>query len=107
VYIANTIPRSIRYPKTKFEAAYFFETDEDRIAAFIVDMQSADQIPFLVEALSQGRKEEVELRPVMIFDDLKQAFSKGKQDNDFILSLSLYLCVITLIQKFNVFFLHG
>ena len=64
--------------KTKAEAAYFFEADGDRVAAFIVDMQSADQIPSLVEPLFQGMNAKVELHPVMLFDDLKQALSKYK-----------------------------
>jgi hypothetical protein len=41
-------------------------------------MQSADQIPSLVEPLFQEMNAKVELRPIMIFDDLKQAFSKAK-----------------------------
>jgi len=45
--------------------------------AFIVDMQSADQIPSLVEPLFQGMNAKVELHPVMLFD-LKQALSKYK-----------------------------
>ena len=44
--------------------------------AFIVDMQSADQIPSLVEALFQGMNAKVELHPVMLFDEIKQALSK-------------------------------
>jgi hypothetical protein len=64
--------------KTKAEAAYFFEADGDRVAAFIVDMQSADQIPSLVEPLFQGMNAKVELHSVMLFDDLKQALSKYK-----------------------------
>jgi hypothetical protein len=46
--------------------------------AFIVDMQSADQIPSLVEPLFQGMNAKVELHPVMFFDDLKQALSKSR-----------------------------
>ena len=64
--------------KTKAEAAYFFEADGDRVMAFIVDMQSADQIPSLVEPLFQGMNAKVELHPVMFFDDLKQALSKSR-----------------------------
>ena len=44
--------------------------------AFIVDMQSTNQIPSLVEPLFQGMNAKVELQPVMLFDDLKQALSK-------------------------------
>jgi hypothetical protein len=41
-------------------------------------MQSADQIPSLIEPLFQGMNAKVELHPVMLFDDLKQALSKYK-----------------------------
>jgi hypothetical protein len=64
--------------KTKSEVAYFFEAEDDRVMAFIVDMQSADQIPSLIEPLFQGMNAKVELHPVMLFDDLKQALSKYK-----------------------------
>jgi hypothetical protein len=37
--------------KAKPQAAYFFEADRNRVMAFIVDMQSADQIPALAEPL--------------------------------------------------------
>ena len=40
--------------KAKPEATYFFETGGDRVAAFVVDMQSADQIPALAEPLFIG-----------------------------------------------------
>ncbi|HEY9491846.1 MAG TPA: hypothetical protein VIP56_07660 [Nitrososphaeraceae archaeon] len=60
------------------EAAYFFEADGDRVTAFIVDMKSANQIPYLVEPLFQGKNAKVELHPVMLFDGLKQALSKYK-----------------------------
>jgi hypothetical protein len=58
----------------KVEAAYFFEADGDRVMAFIVDMQNANQIPSLVEPLFQGMNAKVELHPVMLFDDLKQHY---------------------------------
>jgi hypothetical protein len=60
------------------EAAYFFEADGDRVTAFIVDMKNANQIPYLVEPLFQGMNAKVELHPVMLFDDVKQALSKYK-----------------------------
>jgi hypothetical protein len=40
--------------KIKAEATYFFEANGNRIADFIVDMQSADQIPVLAEPLFSG-----------------------------------------------------
>jgi hypothetical protein len=61
--------------KTKPESAYFFDSDGDRTMGFVVDMQSTDQIPSLVEPLFQSMDAKVELHPVMNFDDLKKAFS--------------------------------
>jgi hypothetical protein len=37
--------------KVRAEAAYFFEANGNRTASFIVDVQSADQIPVLAEPL--------------------------------------------------------
>ena len=59
--------------KAKPEASYFFEADGNRIMAFIVDLQSVDQIPSLTEPLFQGMGANVEFHPVMSFDDLKKA----------------------------------
>ena len=42
------------------------------MAAFIVDIQSADQIPILTEPLFSGMGALVKFRPVMSRDDLKK-----------------------------------
>lgn len=63
--------------KVKAEATYFFETDGNRVAAFIVDIQSADQIPVLAEPLFSGMGARVELHPVMSFDDLKNGIPQA------------------------------
>jgi hypothetical protein len=63
--------------KVKAEATYFFETDGNRVAAFIVDIQSADQIPVLVEPLFGGMGARVELQPVMSFGDLKKGIPQA------------------------------
>ena len=63
--------------KAKPEAAYFFEADGNRVMAFIVDMQSVDQIPALAEPLFQGMGANVEFHPVMSFDDLKKALPRS------------------------------
>jgi len=57
--------------KAKAEATYFFEEEGDRIAAFIVDIPRASEIPVLIEPLFSGMGARVELHPVMSFDDLK------------------------------------
>jgi hypothetical protein len=58
--------------KVKAEAAYFFEADGNRVAVFIVDMQTADQIPVLAEPLFNGMGANVDFHPVMSLDDLKK-----------------------------------
>ncbi|TLX82735.1 MAG: hypothetical protein E6L04_09775 [Thaumarchaeota archaeon] len=63
--------------KVKAEATYFFEADGNRVAAFIVDIQSADQIPVLVEPLFSGMGAHVELHPVMSLDDLKKGIPQA------------------------------
>ena len=63
--------------KVNAEATYFFEADGNRVAAFIVDIQSADQIPVLVEPLFSGMGAHVELHPVMSLDDLKKGIPQA------------------------------
>jgi len=58
--------------KVKAEATYFFEADGNRVASFIVDIESADQIPVFAEPLFSGMGAHVELHPVMSLDDLKK-----------------------------------
>ncbi|MFZ0893791.1 MAG: hypothetical protein WAZ77_04740 [Candidatus Nitrosopolaris sp.] len=63
--------------KVKAEATYFFEMDGNRVAAFIVDIQSADQIPILTEPLFSGMDAHVKFRPVMSLDDLKKGIPQA------------------------------
>jgi hypothetical protein len=63
--------------KVKAEATYFFEADGNRVAAFIVDIQSADQIPILGEPLFIKMGAHVEFHPVMSLDDLKRGIPKA------------------------------
>ena len=65
--------------KVKAEAAYFFEAG-NRVAAFIVDIQSADQIPLLTEPLFSGMGAHVELHPVMSLNDLKKAIPQAVRE---------------------------
>jgi hypothetical protein len=71
----NKIERYIN--KVKAEATYFFEAGGNRIATFIVDIQSADQIPILAEPLLGGMSAHVEFHPVMSLDDLKEGIPKA------------------------------
>jgi hypothetical protein len=63
--------------KVKAEAAYFFEANGNRIASFIVDVQSADQIPVLGEPLFIKMGAHVEFHPVMSLGDLKKGIPKA------------------------------
>ena len=63
--------------KVKAEATYFFEADGNRVASFIVDIESADQIPVLAEPLCGGMGAHVEFHPVMSFDDLKKGIPQA------------------------------
>ena len=63
--------------KVKAEASYFFEAEGNRVAAFIIDMQSADQIPVLAEPLFSGMGAHVEFHPVMSLDDLKKGIPQA------------------------------
>jgi hypothetical protein len=74
----NLLRKLERYiNKVKAEATYFFEADGNRVVAFIVDIQSADQIPVLVEPLYSGMGAHVELHPIMSLDDLKKGIPKA------------------------------
>ena len=63
--------------KVNAEATYFFEADGNRVAAFIVDIPSADHIPVMVEPLFSGMGAHVELHPVMSLDDLKKGIPQA------------------------------
>ena len=58
--------------KVHAEAAYFFEANGKRIASFIVDVQTSEQIPVFSEPLFIKTGAHVELHPVMSLDDLKK-----------------------------------
>src|ERR1043165_7003550 len=66
--------------KVKAEAIYFFEAGGNRVAAFIVDIQSTDQIPVLIEPLFSGMGAHVELHPVMSLDDLKKGIPQAVRE---------------------------
>jgi len=63
--------------KVNAEATYFFEADGNRVAVFIVDIQSADQIPILAEPLFSGMGAHVELHPLMSLNDLKKGMPQA------------------------------
>ena len=63
--------------KTKPEAAYFFEAGGDRVCAFVVDMQTPDQMPDIGEPLFIGMGAKVEFHPAMNLEDLKKGISRA------------------------------
>ncbi|MDW0316190.1 MAG: hypothetical protein QN716_12535 [Nitrososphaeraceae archaeon] len=68
--------------KVKAEATYFFEANGNRVASFIVEIESADQIPVLAEPLFSGMGANVEFHPVMSFDDLKKGMPQAVVEVD-------------------------
>jgi hypothetical protein len=58
--------------KVKPEASYFMPIEGQRSAAFIVNANSNDQLPAMVEPLFQWMGANVDVIPVMNFDDLKK-----------------------------------
>jgi hypothetical protein len=64
--------------KVKPEAAYFMPIDGHRSAAFIVNMESNDQVPAIVEPLFQWMGANVDVIPIMNFDDLKKGLPGNK-----------------------------
>ena len=61
--------------KFKPEAAYFLPFNGYRTAAFIVNMENNSQVPALVEPLFQWMGANVDVIPVMNYDDLKKGLS--------------------------------
>ena len=64
--------------KVKPEAAYFMPIDGHRSAAFIVNMESNDEVPAVVEPLFQWMGANVDVIPVMNFEDLKKGISQNR-----------------------------
>jgi hypothetical protein len=58
--------------RVKPEASYFMPIEGQRSAAFIVNAESNDQLPAMVEPLFQWMGANVDVIPVMNFDDLKK-----------------------------------
>ena len=58
--------------KVKPEAAYFMPIDGHRAGAFIVNADSNEQLPAMVEPLFQWWGANVDVIPVMNFDELKR-----------------------------------
>ena len=58
--------------KVKPEAAYFMPIEGHRAGAFIVHVESNEQIPAIVEPLFQWWDANVDVIPVMTFDELKK-----------------------------------
>ena len=64
--------------KVKPEAAYFMPSDGHRTMAFIVNIENNSQVPGLVEPLFQWAGANVDVIPVMNFDDLKKGLPQDR-----------------------------
>jgi hypothetical protein len=64
--------------KVKPEAAYFMPIEGHRAAAFIVNMETNDRGPALIEPLFQWMGANVEVIPIMNFDELKKGISENR-----------------------------
>jgi hypothetical protein len=62
--------------KVKAKATYFMPLDGHRAACFIVNFESNDRILTITEPLFLGMGANVDLIPVMNFDDLKKELSE-------------------------------
>lgn len=58
--------------KVKPEASYFMPIEGQRSCAFIVNAERNEQLPAMVEPLWQWMGANVDVIPVMNFDDLKK-----------------------------------
>ena len=58
--------------KVKPEAAYFMPIEGQRAGAFIVNIESNEQIPTVVEPLFQWWGSNIDVVPVMNFEELKR-----------------------------------
>jgi hypothetical protein len=64
--------------KAKPEAAYFLPMDGHRTSVFIVNLESSDQVPALAEPLFQWMGANVDVIPIMNYDDLKKGLSESR-----------------------------
>jgi hypothetical protein len=60
----------------KPEAAYFFTSEGQRSALFFFDLKEVSDIPVVLEPLWFGLEADVELTPVMSYDELKAGISR-------------------------------
>lgn len=58
--------------KVKPEASYFMPIEGQRTGLFIVNLESNDQVPAVAEPLFQWWGANVDVIPIMNFDDLKR-----------------------------------
>lgn len=73
----NFLDKIEDYIKTvNAEAAYFGPSRGGRSMFFVVGMDNEIMIPALLDPLFQEFKAKIEVNPVMLFEDLKKAFSK-------------------------------
>lgn len=61
--------------RTKPEAAYFGAMDGGRTCVLVFDLEDPSRLPVTLESLFQDMEADVELHPVMNYDDLKKGLS--------------------------------
>jgi hypothetical protein len=66
--------------KWRPEAAYFFPRKGQRASLFVVNVDDPSQVPSLVEPFFMGLNAEVELTPVMTFEDLKKGMGAMEKE---------------------------
>ncbi|MFE5870837.1 hypothetical protein ACFQ6V_19635 [Streptomyces roseifaciens] len=64
--------------RTKPEAAYFGPMDGGRTCTLVFDLEDPSQIPATLETLLLEMEADVELLPVMNYDDLKKGLAARK-----------------------------
>jgi hypothetical protein len=69
--LSETIQSIVK--ELKPEAAYFLADKGQRSAILFLDLEDASQIPAVAEPWFLGVNAEIELRPVMVIDDLMKA----------------------------------
>ncbi|MCD9140633.1 hypothetical protein [Streptomyces albireticuli] len=73
----GSMPEAIQalMDQLKPEAAYFTAMDGGRTCILVFDMEDSSQMPVVAEKLFLDMEAEVEMHPVMNYDDLKKGLS--------------------------------
>ncbi|MFI9201886.1 hypothetical protein [Streptomyces sp. NPDC053048] len=77
-YRSGNLPKFVQglMDRTKPEAAYFGPMDGGRTCVLVFDLEDPSRIPATLEALLLEMEADVELLPVMNYDDLKKGLAQ-------------------------------